>query len=64
MYFHSMQKLDALFLASICVVSLAIQVIGLAPTTEGLKSGAHADVGPHKGGLIEPGGVPAVRVER
>jgi hypothetical protein len=50
MYFQAIQKLDALFLASICAVSLAVQAIGAPP-----KPDAHAEVGPHKGALIELG---------
>jgi len=52
MYFHAIQKLDALFLAMICSVSLVAQVFAAPPAP---KPGAHAEVGPHKGMLIELG---------
>lgn len=57
MYFQAIQKLDALFLASICAVSLASQAIGAPPTPKPAKPDvhAHAEVGPHKGRLIELG---------
>jgi hypothetical protein len=55
MYFQAIQKLDALFLASICAVSLAVQAIGAPPVAEAPNPGAHAELGPHKGALIELG---------
>lgn len=53
MYFQAMQKLDALFLASICAVSLAAQVF--STPAEAVTHDGHAEVGPHKGVLIELG---------
>ncbi len=55
MYFQAIQKLDALFLASICAVSLAAQAFGAPPVADAPKPDGHAEVGPHKGALIELG---------
>ncbi len=55
MYFQAVQKLDTLFLASICAVSLAVQAVGAPPAGEAPKPEGHAEVGPHKGTLIELG---------
>jgi hypothetical protein len=55
MYFQAVQKLDALLLASICAVSLAAQAFGAPPAAVAPKPDGHAEVGPHKGTLIELG---------
>lgn len=55
MYFRALQKLDALFLAAICAVSLAAQGFGAPPAGEAPKPEGHAEIGPHKGALIELG---------
>ena len=57
MYFRAIQKLDALFFALICAISLAAQAFGAPPAAKPAKpdADAHADVGPHKGTLIELG---------
>jgi ABC-type oligopeptide transport system substrate-binding subunit len=60
MYFHSVQKLDALLFAAICAASLTAQAFGAQPAAKpgakpAAKEEAHAEVGPHKGTLIELG---------
>ena len=62
MYFQAVQKLDALLFAAICAASMAAQAFGAPPAAKpGDKPVAkadahgHAEVGPHKGALIELG---------
>ena len=58
MYLQSVQKLDALFLAAICAIAMAVQAFGAPPAAKpAAKADAHehAEVGPHKGALIELG---------
>ena len=52
MYFKAIQKLDALLFAMICGLMLAAQVIGAPPAAKS-DGHDHAEVGPHKGALIE-----------
>lgn len=54
MYLQCVQKLDALLFAAICVASLAVQAFGAPPTAKA-DAHEHAEVGPHKGALIELG---------
>lgn len=53
MYFRTIQKLDALFLAVICAVSLITHAF-TTPVAAVAHDG-HAETGPHKGILIELG---------
>ncbi len=58
MFIQSVQKLDALLFAAICAVSMAVQAFDATPATKpAVKADAHdhAEVGPHKGALIELG---------
>ena len=58
MYLQSVQKLDALLFAALCAASMAVQAFGAPPATKpAAKADAHdhAEVGPHKGMLIELG---------
>jgi len=54
MYIQAVQKLDALLLAAICAVSMAVLAFG-APPAARADTHKHAEVGPHKGTLIELG---------
>ncbi|WP_010586171.1 hypothetical protein [Schlesneria paludicola] len=53
MYFRAVQTLDALLLASIYTLALAAYMFGSPPANGGELG--HAQVGPHKGTLIELG---------
>ena len=58
MFVQAVQKLDALLFAVICAASLAGQAFSAPPATKpAAKADAHehAEVGPHKGALIELG---------
>lgn len=57
MYLRTAQKLDAMFLAAICAVAMAAQASGAPPAKPAANTDArgHAEVGPHKGQLIELG---------
>ena len=58
MFVQAVQKLDALLFAAICAASLAVQAFGAPPAAKpAAKADAHehAEVGPHKGVLIELG---------
>ena len=58
MYLQAVQKLDALLFAAICAASMAAQAFGVPPAAKpAAKADAHehAEVGPHKGTLIELG---------
>lgn len=54
MYFRAIQKMDAVFFATICAFTLAVQAFGAPPAAKG-DTHEHAEVGPHKGTLIELG---------
>ncbi len=54
MYFQAIQKLDALMFATICALTMAAQAIGAPPAAK-TDAHEHAEVGPHKGTLIELG---------
>ena len=62
MFVQAVQKLDAVLFAALCAASMAVQAFGAPPATKpGDKPAAkadaheHAEVGPHKGALIELG---------
>ena len=58
MYFATVQKWDALLLAAICGLALVAQAFGAPPATKPAAKAdahAHAEVGPHKGALLELG---------
>ena len=58
MFVQAVQKLDAVLFAAICAASMAVQAFGAPPVAKpAAKADAHehAEVGPHKGALIELG---------
>lgn len=54
MYLRAVQKFDAMFFAGICVLTMTAQVIAAPPAAKA-DDHDHAEVGPHKGTLIELG---------
>ena len=60
MYFRVIQKMDAALFAAFCAASMAAQAFGAPPAAKpgdkpAAKADEHAEVGPHKGTLIELG---------
>ena len=60
MYFRVIQKMDAALFAAFCAASMAAHAFGAPPAAKpgdkpAAKADEHAEVGPHKGTLIELG---------